>query len=43
MKIQKIYNNNIASALNDAGEEVIISGRGIVFGKKKGDFVDYEK
>lgn len=43
MKIQKIYNNNIASALNDAGEEVIISGRGIVFGKKKGDFVDNGK
>jgi len=43
MKIQKIYNNNIASVLNDTGEEAIVSGRGIAFGKKNGGFIDSSK
>lgn len=43
MDIQKIYNNNIVSSINDAGEEVILSGRGLAFGKKNGDLVDESK
>lgn len=37
MKIKKIYNNNIAMVLNEHGNEVILVGKGIAFGLKKGD------
>lgn len=39
MKIIRIYNNNILAASKD-GEEVIITGNGIGFGKKANDEVD---
>lgn len=42
MKIIRIYNNNILSANRD-GEEVIITGNGIGFGKKVNDLVDSNK
>ena len=37
MLIKKIYNNNIAMVINEKGDEVILVGKGIVFGMKKGD------
>lgn len=39
MKIKKILNNN-AAVVNDFGEEKIVLGAGIVFGKGKNDVVD---
>ena len=43
MQIKKIYNNNIAMVKNEAGDEVILVGKGIVFGLKKGDEIQAEK
>lgn len=40
MQIQKVYNNNLASIMDENNHEVIIMGRGIAFGKKAGDEVD---
>ncbi|MEF9967430.1 MAG: PRD domain-containing protein [Longicatena sp.] len=37
MIIKKIYNNNIAMVCNENGDEVILVGKGIAFGLKKGD------
>lgn len=42
MKIIKIYNNNILSALKDE-EEVIITGSGVGFSKKQGEDVDEDR
>ena len=39
LKIIKSMNNNLAFVENDDGNEVIVSGKGIVFGKKKGDYI----
>lgn len=36
MVIYKIINNNIVSAFDDTGKEVVVMGRGIGFGKKAG-------
>ncbi len=43
MKIQKIYNNNLASILDEKDNEVIIMGKGIAFGKKAGSEIDESK
>lgn len=43
MRIKKIYNNNLASILNEDNREVIIMGKGIAFGKRVGDEVDETK
>lgn len=40
MKIKKVINNNIVSANDENGRELIVSGRGIGFGKKPGDDVN---
>lgn len=40
MRISRIFNNNVALALNTAGEEVVVIGRGITFGKRKGQMID---
>lgn len=40
MKIVKILNNNIALALDEKGEDIVVIGRGITFGKKCGDSID---
>ncbi len=40
MKIQKILNNNAATALNDRGQECVLVGKGIAFGKRVGDSID---
>lgn len=40
MKIIKVINNNVVSALDGNGEEVVIMGKGIGYGKKPGTLVD---
>ncbi|MFH5810180.1 PRD domain-containing protein [Companilactobacillus sp. FL22-1] len=43
MKFVKNYNNNAALVVDDENVEWIIVGKGIGFGKKKGDLVDASK
>ena len=43
MKIKKILNNNVAIAMNEQGEEIVIMGKGLVFQKKAGDEVVEEQ
>jgi len=43
VKIAKILNNNIAIAVNDAGEDVIVMGCGVAYQKKHGEEVDESK
>ncbi len=43
MKILKCYNNNIVLSKNDKGEQVILIGKGIAFGLRRGDEVDQAK
>lgn len=40
MYIKKIINNNIVCACNEKGREVIVTGKGIGFGKKENDEID---
>ncbi|WP_314060982.1 BglG family transcription antiterminator LicT [uncultured Vagococcus sp.] len=40
MKIERIWNNNACVVLDEQGKEKILTGRGLVFGKKVGDQVD---
>lgn len=39
--IEKVINNNIISAYEKSGAEVIVMGRGIGFKKKQGEVVIY--
>lgn len=43
MKFVKILNNNIAIAVNEKGEDVVVMGCGVAFGKKYGETVDQSK
>ena len=43
MVIDKIINNNIVSAFDETGLEVVIMGRGIGFQMKRGQEVPAEK
>lgn len=43
MNIVKVINNNVVSAHNDSGIEVVIMGKGIGFQKKPGDIIDKDK
>lgn len=43
MKIYKIINNNIISAKDENGLEVILMGKGLGFNTKKGELVDKKK
>lgn len=43
MKIDKIINNNIVSALEDDGKEIIVMGRGIGFNTKPGRGIQEKK
>lgn len=36
MYVLKVFNNNIVMTVNDQGEEVIVTGKGIGFQKKSG-------
>ncbi|MDO4253017.1 MAG: PRD domain-containing protein [Rothia sp. (in: high G+C Gram-positive bacteria)] len=40
MRILRIYNNNVALAVNYSGTETVVVGRGLAFAKRKGDMVD---
>lgn len=40
MIIDKVLNNNVVLSSNDAGEEIILMGRGLAFKKKVGDEID---
>lgn len=43
MRISRIYNNNVALSTDFKGQEVVVIGRGLAFGKRKGDMVDPTK
>ena len=43
MKILRVYNNNVASVINEGGNEMIVAGRGIAFSKHAGDSVDMDR
>lgn len=43
MIIEKIINNNVVSSRDDVGSETVVMGRGLGFGKKRGDLIDEEK
>lgn len=40
MRIHKIYNNNLASIMDENNNEIIVMGRGLAFGKKVGDEIE---
>lgn len=42
MIINKIFNNNVVLS-EEKGQEVIVMGRGLAFGKKVGDGLEVEK
>ena len=43
MRVQKAFNNNIVSAVDEQGKEMVIVGNGIGFSKKSGELVDRSK
>lgn len=43
MKILKVINNNVVSASDDKGKEIVVMGKGLGFGKKNGDILDESK
>lgn len=43
MRIRKFLNNNAAVVTDDQGFEKVVIGKGIIYGKKTGDYVDAEK
>ena len=42
MRIKKVINNNILCVIDEKGIESIVTGRGLGFGRKVGQFVDPE-
>ena len=40
MRIKKLINNNILCVVDEKGNEMIVTGRGIGFGRHRGEFVD---
>ena len=40
MKISKVINNNVLSAFDENGQEVVLMGRGLGFKAKTGDDID---
>lgn len=40
MRISRIYNNNVALTVNHLGQEAVVIGRGIAYGKRKGQMID---
>ncbi len=43
MKILKVINNNVVSAYNEQGKEVVVTGKGVGFQKKAGDMINPEQ
>ena len=42
-RILNPMNHNVALVRNKKGEELVIVGKGIIFGKKKGDYIQKDK
>ena len=42
MRIKKVINNNILCVIDEKGRESIVTGRGLGFGRKVGQFVEPE-
>lgn len=40
MRIKKVINNNILCTIDEKGNEMIVTGRGLGFKRKVGEFVD---
>ena len=40
MRIKKVINNNILCVIDEKGRESIVTGRGLGFGRKVGQFVE---
>lgn len=40
MLIDKVYNNNVVQVITDQGQEMIVMGKGLGFGKKVGDAIN---
>ena len=40
MRISRIYNNNVVLTVDHYGKESVMIGRGIAFGKRKGQLID---
>ncbi|MCY9423145.1 CAT RNA binding domain-containing protein, partial [Bacillus paralicheniformis] len=40
--VEKVLNNNVLIALHDDYREVVLIGKGIGFGKKRGDLIEHE-
>lgn len=40
MRIKKVINNNILCAIDEVGNEMIVTGRGLGFKRKTGEFID---
>ena len=40
MRIKKVINNNVLCVIDEKGGESIVTGRGLGFGRKVGQFVD---
>ena len=43
MTVEKVINNNIVSAYDETGREVVVMGRGIGFGVKAGAVINKSK
>ncbi len=43
MVIERIINNNVVSALDEEGKEIVLMGSGIGFGKKRGQMCERER
>ena len=43
MLVEKVINNNIVSAFDDTGKELVVMGRGLGFGARPGQPVDEKK
>ncbi len=43
MKIKKVLNNNAVISVNEKNQDIIITGLGIAFQKKSGEFIDSDK
>lgn len=40
MRIKKVFNNNVLMTMDDRGQEQIVSGKGIGYGRKAGESID---
>ena len=43
MRLKRIYNNNVVMVENQKGEEMIVIGKGLAFGKKAGEFLEEDR